>query len=159
MTRPCCKLTAYRACMHVSLYASLCYAQSPFAGCTLEALWEQWHEGIALKDGTRSAPLKVLERPQLRKVWRTEGLKGLMCYRKALIYAVHRRVHGFARQKGEVAGLVPLHSPMSVGEAIAELQATPNARGKSQTLTELSRNLGEMAPKEYEDAYGELVFI
>lgn len=127
-------------------------------GCTLSSLWEQWHEGVVLKDGTRSAPLKVLERPELRKVWRTEGLKGPMSYRKALIYAVHRRVHGYARQKSEVAGLAPVHEPMPVEEAIAALQARPNAKGKAQTLTELSRSLDEMSPKDYEDAYGELVF-
>jgi hypothetical protein len=130
----------------------------PVAGCTFEALWDQWNQGVTLKDGTRSAPLKILERPELRKVWRTEGLKVSMSYRKVLIYAVHRRVYGFARLKGEVVGSAPVHPPMSLAEALAELRDVPNSKGKAQTLSELSRNLGEMSPLEYESAYGELVF-
>ena len=126
------------------------------AECTIETLWSDWEDGIVLKDGTRTAPMRVLEHPLLRKVWRLPGLRTAVSHRKAVIYAIHRRLHGLARQTSELQTGQPLaYLSMSLGEAKAELEGMRGGKGKALTVTELSRKLGptEMTPADYEKAY------
>ncbi|GLC39639.1 hypothetical protein PLESTM_000921300 [Pleodorina starrii] len=80
-------------------------------------------------------------------------MKTAILYRKNVIYALHRRLTGRVRTKGDIQANEK-YNPMSFNEACEDLVATYTAAGKSAPgISKLARDLlppRELKPNEYE---------
>lgn len=125
---------------------------APTGYSDLNKLWEEWELGILLKGNRRTAPLWVLEHPSLRNVWRCQGkMIDEVSWRKKVIYAIHRRVHGAPRKSADVA-VDKRYDRMQVDAACADLLASTSVKGKAPTVSQLARGgIKEMTPAAYED--------
>lgn len=91
---------------------------------TIEEVLALWDDGanISLKGKEyKLAPLRVLEHPKLRNLWRYSGPGTSMgkptTLIKNVVFAVHRRVMGFPRKPDDGS-----HTPMTLHEAIKDLE-------------------------------------
>ena len=69
-----------------------------------------WDKGFEWQAGTKKvwlAPLRLLEHPKLRRVWKYSGDKNTVgknvAYIKAVVFAIHRRVLGNIRRIGDTS--------------------------------------------------------
>lgn len=54
---------------------------------------DEWNLGVLIRGGEMTAPLRILEHPDLRTVWRRGNtMRDVIHLRKSVIYALHRRV-------------------------------------------------------------------
>ncbi|GLC43056.1 hypothetical protein PLESTF_000307400 [Pleodorina starrii] len=119
-----------------------------------EDLWREWTEGVLLprREG-RLAPLCILEHPDLRSVWRSgrDMIKEIN-FRKAVIYALHRRIFGQPRSKeAATAAAQTQYEVMDLAAAWADLQREYQQGGRAPSVSLLSRTIREWKPSDYEE--------
>eukprot|EP00798_Chlamydomonas_sp_ICE-L_P025448 gene25448-11111_t len=140
---------------------------------SIKGVLEVWDNGVKVnQDGKeyQLAPLKVLEHPALRHLWRFTGPGSSMgkaiLLIKNVVYAVHKRVMGFPRKSEDVD-----HQQMSLAGAIEDLEQVlgvytqrdqgPSATQRAQpSLYKLAETLitgnkefclSEYTPNQYEE--------
>lgn len=122
------------------------------ADTTLQMLLEEWDNGVFVPSGgTTVAPLRVMEHPQLRELWRNQTLiRNHVGRLKRLVYALHRRVLGLpyqvrAAHKGETE--VPTSKEaMTLEEAVAALQRIERAKRRVEEGGGISFLMNKLLP-------------
>jgi hypothetical protein len=103
------------------------------------------------------APLRVLEDPSLRNIWRNgEKIRPHIRLVKQIVYAVDRRVRGVPRNAAE-ADSTTQHEAMTFEQACADLEEAargPGAGDSASSMSQMARDvvptLLEFNPAEYE---------
>jgi hypothetical protein len=116
-----------------------------------------------MPDGSRIAPLRILEHPRLRGVWRSgKAMQIAITFRKTVIYALYRRITGMARNPADAAE-ERMFPRMTPEEAWTDLRRSFTAYdGMQPSLSALARtfiNRFEFAPAEFEKAADEDLFL
>jgi len=129
----------------------------------LLSMWNEWIEGVAF-DQKRTAPLSMLEHPELAGIWRALGsMRTDVNFRKVVIYSLHRRMLGAPRSLTELADNT-WHNPMELAAACESLYeavdasyaGTNSTRYRRDSVSQLARYvipkfLNELQPSRYEE--------
>ena len=144
---------------------------------TMQQVLDIWDKGFEWQAGTRKvwlAPLRLLEHPLLRRVWKYSGDKNTVCknvaYIKAVVFAIHRRVLGQIRRIGDTS----TYQRLPLSEAMADLNSfqlqraqqggRQKLKGPKATLSKLAGlisapvqqgGMGEFTPEGYLQYLGE----
>ena len=149
-------------------------------GLTIKDILFEWDKGLLCcrtANGAnitpfRIAPLRALQHPSIRTLWRYGGASGTgkeVSYFTKVVYAVHRRVMGLSRRRGDSE----IHPPMTLEAAIQDLEQLYNSyvnslrSSEGTTIKKLPEKLlckghqDEWSPTEYEREVlkGEEIFL
>jgi hypothetical protein len=112
-----------------------------------------WDEGLYMQQSnTRVAPLRILEHPKLRNLWKFgDVVHKHVGFWKVVVYAVHRRVAGLSRHNGDNV----VHQGMSLEAAVEQVQQIldrhtssmgDNGRSKAVNKPGLSKLVTSLLP-------------